>query len=188
MTSPAGSVYNRLVTANRPTSRAGRLVATVLAFALAACGARTGEIPAGTLNPDRFLFDQAQAAVADRDWLEAQELFQQLVDGYPQSPLREDARLGLAEAYLSQGSAESLVLAAAEFEDFLRFYPTSPRADQAQYGLAMTHFEQMRAPERDQTETRAALAELDRFLARYPNSPLLPEARPIVGGCNIEYA
>jgi outer membrane protein assembly factor BamD len=41
----------------------------------------------------------------------------------------------------------------------------------------MTHFEQMRAPERDQTETRAALAEFDRFLARYPSSPLMPEAQ-----------
>jgi outer membrane protein assembly factor BamD (BamD/ComL family) len=132
MTLRARSVYNLRVNANFPTCRAGRLTAALLALALAACGARTGEIPAGTPNPDRFLFDQAQTAVDGENWLEAQGLFQQLVDGYPQSLLREDARLGLAGAYLSQGSAESLVLAAAEFEDFLRFYPTSPRADQAQ--------------------------------------------------------
>ena len=85
--------------------------------------------------------------------------------------------MGLANAFLEQGSAESRVLAAAEFEDFLRFYPTSPRADEAQYGLAMTHYEQMRAPERDQTETRATLTELQTFFTRYPNSDLMPEAR-----------
>ena len=46
-----------------------------------------------------------------------------------------------------------------------------------QFGLAMTHYERMRAPQRDQTETRAALAEFQRFFDRYPNSPVMPEAR-----------
>ena len=32
----------------------------------------------------------------------------------------------------------------------------------------MTHFYQMHAPERDQTETREAIKELTRFLERYP--------------------
>ena len=177
MTAPAGSVYNLQVNAMSPPGRARWLAAPLLVLVLSACAAQSDAIPAGTLNPDRYLFDQAQAAVADEDWLEAQQRFQQLVDGFPQSPLREDARMGLANAFLSQGSAESRVLAAAEFEDFLRFYPTSPSADQAQYGLAMTHYEQMRAPERDQTETRATLAELEAFFARYPDSPLMPEAR-----------
>ncbi len=41
----------------------------------------------------------------------------------------------------------------------------------------MSHFEQMRAPERDQTETREALREFDAFFKRFPNSPLMPEVR-----------
>jgi outer membrane protein assembly factor BamD len=35
----------------------------------------------------------------------------------------------------------------------------------------------MRAPERDQTETREALKEFDVFFQRYPNSPLMPEVK-----------
>ena len=35
----------------------------------------------------------------------------------------------------------------------------------------MTHFKQMRAPDRDQTPTKEALAEFDVFFERYPNSP-----------------
>jgi outer membrane protein assembly factor BamD len=35
----------------------------------------------------------------------------------------------------------------------------------------------MRAPERDQTETRAAVSELTRFVERYPDSELIDEAR-----------
>jgi outer membrane protein assembly factor BamD len=41
----------------------------------------------------------------------------------------------------------------------------------------MTHFKQMRAAERDQSETRDAIKEFQTFIARYPNSALLPEAR-----------
>ena len=41
----------------------------------------------------------------------------------------------------------------------------------------MTHFEQMRAPERDQTETQAALKEFQTFFDRYPMSPLMEEVR-----------
>ena len=49
------------------------------------------------------------------------------------------------------------MLAINEFREFLSFYPTQPRADYAQYKLGMAHFRQMRAPQRDQTETRDAI-------------------------------
>jgi len=41
----------------------------------------------------------------------------------------------------------------------------------------MSHVRQMRAPQRDQTETREAIKEFEAFIARYPNSTLMPEVR-----------
>jgi outer membrane protein assembly factor BamD len=41
----------------------------------------------------------------------------------------------------------------------------------------MTHFVQMRAADRDQTETKAALAEFDIFFQKFPNSALMPEVK-----------
>ena len=41
----------------------------------------------------------------------------------------------------------------------------------------MTHFVQMRSADRDQTETRAALAEFDVFFQKFPNSSLMPEVK-----------
>jgi outer membrane protein assembly factor BamD len=41
----------------------------------------------------------------------------------------------------------------------------------------MSHFQQMLAPDRDQTETREAVAELTLFVQRYPQSPLLAEGQ-----------
>src|SRR5262249_15830854 len=49
------------------------------------------------------------------------------------------------------------------------------RADYAQFKLGMAHFRQMRAPQRDQSETREAVKELQTFVDKYPNSALMPE-------------
>jgi outer membrane protein assembly factor BamD len=107
----------------------------------------------------------------------ARTYFQQIVDNYPQSPIRPDAKLGVADTYLGENTIESVVLAAAEYKDFLAFYPTHSRADYAQYKLAMSHFSKMRAAQRDQSETREAIKEFDVFFERYPGSPLAPEVR-----------
>src|SRR5687767_13110352 len=141
------------------------------------CGGTRDVSPANVANPDRFLYDRGQAALKERKWLDAREYFRQVVDNYPGSPLRPDAKLAIGDTYLGEKSAESLVLADNEYREFLTFYPTNPRADYAQYKLAMSHFEQMKAPERDQTETQEALREFQVFFDRFPNSPLTAEVR-----------
>ena len=73
------------------------------------------------------------------------------------------------------------MLAIAEFQEFLSFYPTHARADYAQYKLGLAHFRQMRAPQRDQTETRDAIREFETFIVRYPNSE--PDARGAGTSC-----
>jgi outer membrane protein assembly factor BamD len=92
------------------------------------------------------------------------------VDGYPQSPYRADAKLGVGDSYLGEGHSDSLVLGANEFREFLTFFPLHPRADYAQYHLALTQFKQILGPQRDQTATRDALTELQHFIDRYPTS------------------
>jgi outer membrane protein assembly factor BamD len=155
-----------------------RTVAVFLTLAVAvACGGKKSGLPANTANPDRFLYDRGTEELKERKWLNARDYFRQVVDNYPQSPLRPDAKLGIGDAFLGEKTTESLVLAANEYREFLTFYPTNPRADYAQYKLAMSHFQQMRAPERDQTETTAALKEFQVFFDRYPNSALMPEVR-----------
>jgi outer membrane protein assembly factor BamD len=143
----------------------------------AACGGNRNAVPANIANPDRFLFDRGIETLKEEKWLNAREYFRQVVDNYPQSPLRPEAKLGIGDTYLGEKSAESLVLAANEYREFLTFYPTHARADYAQYKLAMSHFQQMRAPERDQTETQEALREFQTFFTRFPNSSLTPEVR-----------
>jgi outer membrane protein assembly factor BamD len=154
-----------------------RVAAVLLLLAVAGCGPKQTTPPPGSAQPDRFLFERGNEALQKEQWMNARTYFQQIVDNYPQSPFRPDAKLGMGDSYLGEGATESLVLAANEFREFLTFYPTSTRADYAQYKLAMSHFRQMRAPDRDQTETKEALKEFDVFFQRYPTSMLTPEVK-----------
>jgi outer membrane protein assembly factor BamD len=150
---------------------------TVAAMTLMACSSTGTSVPPGTLEPDRFLFERGSQELTERNWLTAREFFRQITDTYTQSPYRPDAKLGIGDTYLGEGSPEALVQAINEFREFLAFYPTNPRADYAQYKLAMAYFRQMRAPQRDQTETRNALREFETFVARYPKSELMSEVQ-----------
>jgi outer membrane protein assembly factor BamD len=155
-----------------------RLLATALGLAVAAACASAGRgVPAGTSVPDKFLFDMGTEALNNRKWLTAREYFREVVDTYTQSPYRPDAKLGIGDTYLGEGTPEGLERALNEFTEFLAFFPTNSRADYAQYKLGMVHFRQMRAPQRDQTQTREAIKEFETFVARYPNSALMPEAK-----------
>jgi outer membrane protein assembly factor BamD len=152
------------------------LLVVVLASACASASGRRA-VPPGTAQPDQYLYDRGKEALDRKKWITAREFFKQVTETYTQSPVRPDAKLGIGDTYLGEGSAESLVLAIAEFQEFLSFYPTHARADYAQYKLGLAHFRQMRAPQRDQTETRDAIREFETFVTRYPNSSLLPEVK-----------
>jgi outer membrane protein assembly factor BamD len=149
----------------------------LVALLAGACAKQPTGLPPGTAEADKFLFERGQAAVSNEKWSDAREYFRNIVDNYPQSPYRPDAKLALGDTFLSQRGTENLLLAANEFREFQTFYPTHPRADYAQLQLVRAYTGQMLAPERDQSATRDAIKEVEIFLQRYPNSALMPEAR-----------
>ena len=147
---------------------------------LAGCGGKKVALVPGSAEADQFLHERGTTAFKDKKWMQAREYFRQIVDNYPQSPYRPDAKLSVGDTYIGEHSTESLLLAANEFREFLTFYPTNARADYAQFRLATALAEQMLAPERDQSNTHEAIKELQVFLDRYPNSALLPEATALM--------
>jgi outer membrane protein assembly factor BamD len=150
-----------------PVNPARLIVWILLLVSLSACASGPRRPPVGTLEPDKFLFERGTEELDKRRWLVAREYFRQLMDSYPQSIYRADAKLGLADTYLGENTAESTVLAINEYREFLSFYPTHKRAYYAQFKLGMSHFYQMHGPDRDQTETQEAIAELSTFVERY---------------------
>ncbi len=161
---------------NSPTSAQIATVAVVIALGIA-CGTKEAEIPAASIDADSLLYERGAAALEEEDWLRAREYFVEIRDHYPQSSLRADARLGVGDTHLGQGSMEGYVAAEAEFVDFLTLFPTSERADYAQFKLGMVHFAQMRGPQRDQSSTRNTIREFEALIQRYPDSVHVSEAR-----------
>ena len=84
----------------------------LLALVAGACAAGRSRRsrPTGTLEPDKFLFERGTENLNRKRWLVAREYFRQLVDSYPQSQYRADAKLGIGDTYLGEHSAESFVL------------------------------------------------------------------------------
>jgi outer membrane protein assembly factor BamD len=150
-----------------------------LVAVLPACAHGPKLPPAGSVEADKYLFDSGSKALNEKKWLTSREYFRRLVDTYPGSVYRADAKLGIGDSYLGEGRSDSVVLAANEFREFLQFFPLNPRADYAQYKLGVAQMKQMLGPQRDQTATKAALAEFDRFLQNYPTSQLRPEVEKL---------
>lgn len=155
----------------------GRACAIALLAGGAACATGPRRPPTGTPDPDKFLFDRGTEELNDKDWFTAREYFRQLVDSYPQSQYRGDAKLGMGDTHLGEGTSEGYVLGINEYKEFLSFYPTHRRAYYAQFKLGMAHYYQMRSALRDQTETLEAIRELTSFIERFPNSPLTAEGK-----------
>jgi outer membrane protein assembly factor BamD len=155
----------------------GRIVCVLaVLMGAGACASGPKKPPVGAEEPDNFLFDHGSEALTKRRWYVAREFFRQILDNYPQSHYRPSAKLGLADSFLGEGSVESQVMAINEFKEFLSFYPTHDLAHYAQFKIGMAHYYEMRAPARDQTETREAIAELTTYVQRYKDKPLYEEA------------
>ena len=157
---------------------AARLICLVALLAAAgACASAPKGPPVGAEEPDKFLYEHGSTALKEKKWFVAREYFRQLVDSYPQSNFRADAKLGIGDSYIGEGSIEGQIMAINEYKEFLAYYPTHDRAHYAQYQLGMAHFKEMRGPARDQTETREAIAEFTTYVQRYADKPLIGEAR-----------
>jgi outer membrane protein assembly factor BamD len=166
----------------RSWRRAAAAVA-ILSLLGGACASKQGKLPPGSGQPDKFLFDRGTEALNKKKWVKAREYFRQLVDNYPQSQYRPDAKLGLGDTYLGETSTESVILAVNEYREYLTFYPTGRRNDYAQFKLGMAHYAQMLAPQRDQSQTKEAIKEFQTFVERFPNSSLIEEGRKKLREC-----
>jgi len=151
-------------------------VALLLTSGMACTVLDPAALPPGTPEPDRYLFEHGSALLEDEEWDKSQTVFRRLVDVYPQSSYRFDAKLAIGDSLLREGGLSSLVQAVNEFQEFLRFYPTHPRAAYAQFKIGVTYSEGMLASDRDQTSTKLAVEAFELFFELYPDSDLMDEA------------
>jgi len=145
-----------------------RAACLALVALVAACHGKPKVPPLGAQDADKYLFTKGTESLNQKHWYGAQQYFKRLVDSYPQSQYRQDAKIGLGDAMLGLNSGAADILAINEFREFLQYYPLNPKADYALYRICQAEYRMVLIPERDQTATIEALKDIDTFLERYP--------------------
>ena len=125
----AGPAWHR-----RGSPALGRL----LLASLAACASGPKTPPTGTPEPDKFLYERG-TTIAERPEV-AHRRASTSASSWTctrRARYRADAKLGIGDTYIGEGTAEAYLLGINEFREFLSYYPTHRRADYAQYKLGM---------------------------------------------------
>jgi outer membrane protein assembly factor BamD len=147
------------------------------------CGVKSHEVVRRGTQGDERLMALGRQKLDDEKWNDARGYFQQLLDAYPRSQFAGDARLGVADTYFNQSGRGNLILAIAEYRDFLTFFPNHPRADYAQYQIGFGHYKQTHSPDRDQEPTELAIEEFEKLTELYRNSRYADEGRVLLAEC-----
>ena len=151
--------------------------AAALAATLAACASSQPDIATLTSNSDQAIWDAGQKALQRKDWISARQHFRRIIDGFPQSPHAAEARLAVGETYMKESGSTNDLLAVGAFREFLTLYPSHPKSDYAQFQVGEAYFRRRNGPDRDQTDTKEAVAEFQRLLDLYPQSTFAEQAR-----------
>ena len=168
------------------------LVALVPVLALllglvAACRKQTVVIAPDLASSDEALYKLGEATIK-KDTEKGLLYLRQVIDSFPKSFYAQRAKLLIADAYFRKSDESSMILAAAEYREFIRSYPYSPSAAYAQYQVAMTFFKKMLKPGRDPSKTIQALAEFKKVLTDFPGSDQAKEAQEKIKECEERLA
>jgi outer membrane protein assembly factor BamD len=151
--------------------------AAALAAALAGCATGQPDIATLTSNSDQAIWEAGQKAAQRKDWISARQHFRRIIDGFPQSQHGAEARLAIGESYVKEGGSTNDLLAVGAYREFLTLFPSHPKSDFAQFQVAEAYFRRRNSADRDQTDTREAVAEYQRLLDFYPSSSYAEKAR-----------
>lgn len=171
------------------TSHAGRLARLALAGGLAALLAAAGCASSGqapvqfgkTVSAKKLFAQASQVLEHKRSFLgydftnydKAINKFQDVIDNYPYSKYAITAELRIADAFYDQKHWEEAI---NYYRDFAELHPDNPKVPYAIFRSALCYYQQASPANRDQTNTKKALAKLEEVSARFPNSPEAAQA------------
>ncbi len=169
------------------TTRFAIALGVAFCLALPACRGKKVEVGPDVASSDEALFKLGEAEVK-KDTEKALLYLRQVIDSFPKSFYAQRAKLLIADAYYRKGDEGNMILAAAEYREFINLYPYSPSAAYCQYQIAMTFFSKALKPGRDQTKTVQALAEFKKVVTAYPASDQAKAAQDKIKDCEERLA
>ncbi|MGE5343019.1 MAG: outer membrane protein assembly factor BamD [Candidatus Omnitrophota bacterium] len=151
------------------------LIIAMLAFIGTGCSHKKAETEPETLT-DKELYEQAKGKIKHNPE-KARMLFKEVMHLYPDSIYARRAKIGIADSYFGEKDSGSLLMAAAEYDEYVNLYPNSPDSVYAKYQNAMCYFEQIKKPGRDQTNTLLAVKALENMIKLYPDTQEAKDAK-----------
>ena len=151
------------------------------------CRKKPVQISPDIAASDEALFKLGEAEVK-KNTEKALLYLRQVIDSFPKSFYAQRAKLLIADTYYKKGDEGNLILASAEYREFIKAYPFSPSAAYCQYQVAMTFFKKIEKPGRDQTKTAQALVEFKKVVADYPASDQAKAAQDKMKECEERLA
>ncbi len=168
-------------------SRLCFLLSLVLTILAPGCHKEALELTPDIASSDEALYRLGEIA-SKKDAEKAVLYLRQVIDSFPKSFYAQRAKLLIADIYFRKGDENHMILAAAEYREFIRSYPYSPSAAYCQYQIAMTFFKKMPKPGRDPAKTIQALAEFKKIIDDYPVSDQAKPSREKIRECEERLA
>jgi outer membrane protein assembly factor BamD len=153
----------------------------------AGCKKKTVQITPDLASSDEALYKLGEKEMK-KDAEKAILYLRQVIDSFPKSFYAQRAKLLIADAYFRKGDDSNMILAAAEYKEFIRAYPYSPSAAYSQYQVAMTYFKKILRVGRDPSKTIQALAEFKKVITDYPASEQAKAAQEKIKQCEERLA
>jgi len=111
------------------------------------------------------------------DRAKAIRYFQNVVDNFPYSDHAVLAELRIADTHFGEGTRKSYEEAQSYYQDFVELHPNHAKVPYAIYRNGLCSYQQMRGTDRDQKSVRAAAAQFETLLQRYPDAEEAADAR-----------
>ncbi|GFH62566.1 MAG: outer membrane assembly lipoprotein BamD [Candidatus Desulfovibrio kirbyi] len=113
------------------------------------------------------IFEAANDAMSEKNYVRAVELYNKLRDSYPFSPYALEAELSLADAYFLD---EDYILAAETYKDFESLHPRHEAIPYVLYQTGMSLMKQFHSVDKATTELQEAYDLFNRLHQSYPDS------------------
>jgi outer membrane protein assembly factor BamD len=159
----------------------------VIGLAAAGCKSKKAQLAPEIASSDEALFKEAEKYLK-KDPEKARLYLRQVIDSFPRSFFAQRAKLAVADSYFTEGDEGNMVLAAAEYREFISLYPFSPSASYAQYRVGLCFFDKSLRAGRDPSKTIQSLAEFKKVLSQYPLSEEAKLARDRIANCEERMA
>ena len=151
------------------------ILLAVIASAIGLGACASDKDAAKALNPDPpdKMYAAADGALQRGNWTSAARRFEDLDRDHPYA---QEARRAIVMAAFAYYKAGKFPEAIATAQRYTTMHPGTKEAALAHHIIASAHFDEIKEPQRDQTATRKALAELKTLRQRYPDSPYTKQA------------